>query len=164
MRRGLSLVEVMIATLVIATLGLAIYELGITSTRGVAIDRLTQAERGLAQDLLEQLAQPYTGLPALFPSPRGDGPAFTKTFTLDQVFAIVKIPDSEIPTLKATLTAGKVEGFSLTWRPRLENGNGGKEDALRLDYLQVIPMVAGDSPGPRIESFRVFAARGQVGE
>ena len=163
-RAAISLLEVLIATLVLATLGLAIYELGIGSTRGVAIDRLTQAQRGLAQDLLEQLAQPYTGLPALFPTPRGDGPAYSKLFTLDQVFAIVQIPADEIPALKATLVNGKVEGFVLTWRPRLDAGRGATDDALRLDYLQVLAQVPADSPGPRVETFRVFAARGTVGE
>lgn len=163
-RRGFTLVEILIATLVLATLGLTIFDLATGSTRGVSTDRLTEAERGLVQDMLEQFCQPYTSIPVLFPKPRGNGPPFSRKFTLDEVMNLVQIPEPERPTLKGILTRGGVDGFTVTWWPRIDNGHGTTDDALRLDYLQVVPVVAGDSPGPRVESFRVFLARGAVGE
>jgi hypothetical protein len=160
-RRALSLVEVIIATLVLAGLGLAIYETVISSTRGLAADRLTEAKRNLVLDLLERFCQPYTDIPALF---AGRSPPYVRQLTIDEVFDIVRMPTAERPTLKAILAAGKVEGFSLAWTPRLEAGRGTTAEALRLDALWCAPVVAGDSPGARVECFRIFQARGTVGE
>ena len=162
-RRGaFTLVEVLIATLVLAGLGLSIYEMAITSTRGVATDRLAETERGLVQDLLERFCQPYTDIASLFPEePKGPR---TRPLTLDEALALTGIPDAEAPTLKAILTAGRVEGFTVLWQPRIGQGNGTSADALRLDSLTISPILAGDSTGPRIESFRVFAVRGEVAE
>lgn len=166
MRRlaAFSLVEVLIATLVLAVLGLAIYESAISSTRGVATDRLTEATRGICMDLLERFCQPYTDLPALFPPPRAKGPPFQRELSLDETFAIVGIPDKQVPVLRSILTSGKVEGFTLSWQPRVDKGRGATPSALRLDLLAITPKVPGDSPGHRVESFRFFAARGVVGE
>jgi len=164
-RAAFTLLEVLIATLILAGLGMSIYELAITSTRGVATDRFTQVERGLVQDLLELFCQPATMLPSLFPKEsRGAGPGFSKTLTIDEVLAKLSIPAAEVPTLKATLATNKVEGFTVTWQPRIDAGHGPKTQALRLDMVTVVPVVAGDSADLRVESFRVFAARGEQGE
>ena len=161
MRRGISLVEMMIATLVLATLGLAIYENLVQTTRGVAADRLTEAKRHLVLDLLERYSQTYTELPALF---QGEKKPYRKELTIDQTFDIVAIPEKERATLKAILTSGKVEGFTLSWEPRMVSGRGAKEAALRLDALWCLARTAGDSPGAKVESFRLSYARGKVGE
>lgn len=161
-RRGVTLLEVLISTLVLASLGMAIYEGAISSTRGVTTDRLTELTRGLCADLLETFCQPYTNIPALFP--RDAAPVRTKVFTVDEVFSMVGIPAAEAPGLKATLAAGQVDGFAITWKPRIDQGRGKSANALRLDVLWVTPQVSGDSPGGRVEVFRVFAARGGVGE
>lgn len=160
MRRAISLVEMIIASLVLATLGLAIYENLAQATRGVAADRLTEAKRHLVLDVLERFSQTYTDLPAQFP-PR---PPYRKELTIDETFELVAIPEAERPTLKAILTAGKVEGFTISWEPRMAAGRGVKELALRLDALSCLARVAGDSPGARIESFRLSFARGTVGQ
>lgn len=161
-RQAVTLLEVLIATLVLASLGMAIYESAISSTRGVTTDRLTEVTRGLCADLLERFCQPYTDVPALFP--RDGKPARLRTFTVDETFTLVGVPEKEAPGLKAVLAAGKVEGFTLVWKPRIDHGRGTTASALRLDALWVSPLVAGDSPGGRVEVFRVFAARGVVGE
>ena len=57
-----------------------------------------------------------------------------------------------------------MDGFSVSWHPRIDEGHGPKTMALRLDALWVSPILAGESPGARVEAFRVFAARGEVGE
>lgn len=164
-RAAFTLLEMIIATLVIAGLGIAIYDLAITSTRGVSTDRFTQVERGLVQDLLELLCQPYSRIEDLFPKQsRGPGPGFAKTLPIDQVIDMLGIPPKETPTLKSILSAAKVEGFTVTWEPRIDAGHGPKSAALRLDMVTVVPMVAGDSPDLRVQSFRVFAVRGMVGE
>lgn len=160
-RRAISLVEMLIASLVLATLGLAIYENLIQTTRGVNTDRLTEAKRHLTLDLLERFSQTYTDLPHLF---QGEKAPYIKQLTIDQTFEVLGIQDPEARTLKAILVAGKVEGFTLTWTPRQASGRGNKAAALRLDALWVQAVVAGDSPGARIESFRLSCARGQVGE
>lgn len=156
------MVETLIASLVMATLGLAVYEVLIQSTRGVSTDRLTEAKRHMVLDLLERLCQPYTDLPALFD--RSKPPPYQRKLSLTEAFGLVRIPDAEVEALKATLESGKVEGFTLTWTPRQKTGRGSKSLALRLDALWVTPVVAGDSPGPRTESFRMSFARGTVGE
>jgi prepilin-type N-terminal cleavage/methylation domain-containing protein len=163
-RPGFTLVEMMIATLVLATLGMVIYDMAIGSTRGVTTDRLTEAQRGLVNDLLERFCQPYSDLPALFPAPRGKGPPFHRPLSLDQTFQLIGVPEKQIPTLRSILVSGKVEGFTLTWHPRVDNGRGATPSALRLDLLSITPKVAGDSPGHRVEGFRFYAARGTVGE
>jgi prepilin-type N-terminal cleavage/methylation domain-containing protein len=160
--RAFTLIEVLIATLVLAGLGLSIYEMAISSTRGVATDRLSEVQRGLVQDLLERFCQPNTDIASMFPEqPKNFR---SRTFTVDEALAIVHVEPEEAPTLKAILTAGKVEGFTLVWQPRIGQGKGSAADALRLDSLSVAPVLVGDSPGPRIESFRVFAVRGDQGE
>lgn len=164
MKRGFTIVEILIASLIIATLGMVIYDMAIGSTRGVTTDRLTEAQRGLVQDLLERFCQPYTDLPALFPPPRQGKPPYQRELSLDETFAIVGIPEKQIATLKSILVSGKVEGFTLSWMPRVDKGRGATPAALRLDLLSITPKVAGDSPGHRVESFRFFAARGVVGE
>lgn len=160
-RAGFSLVEVLLAVLILGSTGAAVYELLISSTRGVAIDRLTEAKRHLICDLLERFCQPYSQVPALF---AGKGPPYVRQLSLDETFQTVAMPEEDAHELRAILTAGKVEGFSLAWTPRLEAGRGNSAAALRLDGLWCAAVTAGDSPGPRVEAFRVFAARGVAGE
>ena len=161
-RPAFSLVETLIAALVLSTLGLAVYEVLIQSTHGVTTDRLTEAKRHLTLDLLERFCQPATDLPAMFD--RSKDPPYIRTLTLDETFQVLSIPEKEIPPLKQILQSGKVEGFTLSWTPRQKSGRGNKELALRLDALWVTPVVSGDSPGPRTESFRLSFARGRMGE
>jgi hypothetical protein len=160
-RSAISLVEMLIASLVLATLGLAIYENLIQTTRGVNTDRLTEAKRHIVLDLLERFSQTYTDLPHLF---QDEKKPFRKKLTVDQAFEVLGIKDPEAKTLRDILTAGKVEGFTVSWTPRQASGRGNKAAALRLDALWVQAAVAGDSPGMRVESFRLSYARGQVGE
>lgn len=159
MRRALTIVEVLIAMLVIAGLGMAIHDMSISQTRGVAADRLTEAKRNLTLDILERCAQPYTVVPQLFLGLS----VRRRILKLDEAFRLVGIPAEEAPALAGILTAGGVEGFTVTWEPGRTRGRGAKENALRLDVMSVIPYVSGDSPGPRVESFRVFFARGEAG-
>jgi prepilin-type N-terminal cleavage/methylation domain-containing protein len=157
-RRGLSLVEVLITSVVLATVGVAIYQVLSQTTRGVTTDRLTEAKRHLVLDLLERFSQPYTDLPALFAGQKSP----SRLLTLDETFQVLSIPPTEIPALKAILETGKVHGFTLTWTPRQKSGRGNADLALRLDALWCAPVVSGDSPGPRTESFRLSFGRGKV--
>src|SRR4051812_24107381 len=103
MRRGVTLLETLIATLVLASLGLAIYEGAISSTRGVGTDRLTETVRGLCADLLERFCQPYTDIPALFPRDGKD--VRSKVFTLDEVFTMVAVDPKDAADVRAVLAA-----------------------------------------------------------
>lgn len=161
-RHAFSMVEVLLAALTIGVLGMVIYEMAIASTRGVSTDRLVEAQRHMCLDLLERFCQPTTDLPELY---KGDtAKARVKTLSLDDAMKLVAIHPDEMPTLKAILTAGKVEGFTLAWTPRCDQGRGDIKSALRLDALFVTPVVSGDTPGQRVETFRLFAARGTAGE
>lgn len=159
-RTGFSLVETLIATVVLAVLGLAIYEVLISSTRGVQTDRLTEAKRHIVLDLLELYSQPYSDITGVF---HGQ-PNKSRKLGLDETFAVLAIPEEERPALKAILEAGKVEGFTLSWTPSQKTGRGNPQLALRLDALWCTPVVTGDSPGPRTESFRIAFGRGKVVE
>lgn len=164
MSRGLTLIEVLIATLVIAGLGLAIYEGAILSTRGVGADRLKEVQRGLCMDLLERFCQPYTDVAGLYDRAKHKGPPFVRALSVDEVLETLAVDAKEAPAIKSILAAGKVDGFSLSWHPRIDAGRGPRTLALRLDALWVSPVLSGESPGARVEAFRVFAARGEVGE
>lgn len=159
-RAGFSLVETLIATVVLAVLGLAIYEVLISSTRGVQTDRLTEAKRHIVLDLLELYSQPYSDITGVF---HGQ-PTKSRKLSLDETFSVLAIPEEERPVLKSILESGKVEGFTLSWTPSQKTGRGNPDLALRLDALWCTPVVTGDSPGPRTESFRIAFARGKVVE
>lgn len=160
MRGGLSIVEVLIAMMVIAGLGLAIWDASISTTRGVGADRLQEAVRHVKLDILERCCQPYSVVPQLF---AGLPKPYRRVLTLDESFELIGMDAGDARTLKAILTAGGVEGFTLMWEPGRGTGKGKKALALRLDVLSVIPALKGDSPGPRVESFRVFFTRGEAG-
>lgn len=164
MRRAFTLLEVLLATLVIAGLGLAIYEGAILSTRGIGTDRLKEIERGLCMDLLERFCQPYTDVAGLFDRATQKTPPFVRTLTVDETLELLAIEPKQVATMKSILVSGRIEGFTVTWHPRVDEARGPRPLALRLDALWVAPLVTGESPGMNTEAFRLFAARGEVDE
>lgn len=164
MRRAFTLIEVLLATLVIAGLGLAIYEGAILSTRGVGTDRLKEIERGLSMDLLERFCQPYTDVAGLFDRAAQKTPPFIRTLTIDETLDVLAVDSEQAATMKSILVSGKIEGFTVTWHPRVDEARGPRPLALRLDALWVAALATGESPGMNTEAFRIFCARGEVDE
>ena len=158
MRRGFSLVEVLLSVAVLSVLAAAIYGTMMASLRGIGVDRLTEAKRHLTLDLLEVLCQPYSALPALIKDP--DANAATLSLSIDDALALVGMPDDDRPRLKAIFATGQVTGFTLVWSRTLAHGDGDAAAALRLNKLWVHPILSGGQPGPAVDSFRIFYTRG----
>jgi len=166
LRRGFSLVEIMLAVLVLAVLGLTIQGAMVSTLKGVRVDRLTEAKRHVALDLLEMLCQPYSPIGSLVAVPDSDPSPLptdglplaplTRELTVDETIQVLGIPADEGEILKKTLEAGYVRGFTLTWIRRIKPGAGDPRRTHRLDTLWVAIQVTQEHRGPRIDSFRVF--------
>lgn len=158
MVRAFSLVEVLVATLVMAALGFSLYDTMISTTRGVQVDRASEARRQITLDLLERFAQPYSDVQYLFP--RGDaarGPV-TRELDLDQAMELVAIPTGDRALLKSILVSGSIKGFTVVWHRGLTVG-GGDKLRLRKDRIWIYPVFTRVVPGAQGGSFRVFAVR-----
>lgn len=158
-RRAVMLVEVLLAVVVLALLAVAFYGTLVSSLKGISIDRVTEAKRFVTQDLLERFAHAETDLPTLLP-PAIPGAPRERTLSLDESLAFVGLPAAASRAVRRTLADGGVTGFKLVWYPGISAGPGGGPRALRMDLLWCIPELTATSPGPRADSFRVFAQRG----
>jgi prepilin-type N-terminal cleavage/methylation domain-containing protein len=155
-RHGFSLIEVLVASLILAGVGLAVYDTLIASTRGIAVDRATEAKRRLVLDLLERFCHPYSDVELFFA--RGAPSPATRQLTVDEVLELVALPAQDRPLLKQILATASVSGFTLAWTRGLAVGTG-KRDALRLDKLWVYPVTTKAERGPVVDSFRMFYVR-----
>lgn len=155
-RRAISLIEVLVALLVMAGLGVSIYDTMFSTLRGVSVDRVSQARRQMTLDLLERFAQPYSDIAHFFrDTPRTHAEL---ELSIDEAMKIVAIPDSERPLLKSILQSGSVHGFTLVWHRGLAIGEG-ETRRLRKDRLWVHTVFTAAQKGPQISSFRVFYVR-----
>jgi prepilin-type N-terminal cleavage/methylation domain-containing protein len=156
MRRAFTIVEVLVATVILSGVGLLVYDTLIASTRGIGIDRVTEAKRRLTLDLLERFCHPYSDIELVYPA-NAPSPA-VRQLTLDEALDFVAVPKPSRPVLKQTLANGSVIGFTLAWSRGLVVGRG-KSEALRLDKLWVHPVMTKQAPGPAVDSFRMFYVR-----
>jgi type II secretory pathway pseudopilin PulG len=156
--RAFSLVEVLVAALVMAALGFSVYDAMVSTTRGIQVDRASEARRQITLDLLERFAQPYSDVHYLFP--RGDAPRgpVTRELDLDQAMDAVAIPTADRPLLKSILSSGSIRGFTVVWSRGLTVG-GGDKLRLRKDRIWIHPVFTRVVPGAQSGSFRVFAVR-----
>lgn len=160
MRRSLgavTFVEVLIAFLVIAGLGVTVQGLMVSTIQGIQIDRASEMKRNLTLDLLEKFCHPYTDLFSIF----GENPTFPaiREIPIDKAIDFVGLPVPEGKIVKAILETAGVYSFLLTWQKGLEVGPGSPASALRLDQLFVRPVETKGGPGARLNSFRVFYVR-----
>lgn len=161
-RRALSLIEVLLALAIIASLGVAIQSLMVGTVSGIGVDRLSEVKRHMVLDLLERFCHPYSDIEAVVAGgqPVAAGAPLTRVLTVDQAIAVVALPDRHAPVTRAVLTAGEVTGFTLVWTKGASVGKGNPEKALRLDTLWVFPVNARPTRGAQVSSFRIFAVRG----
>lgn len=158
-RRGLSLVEVMIALAVLGVLGIAVQSAMIQTVAGLSVDRESELKRHVVLDLLERFCHPYSDIDSLFP-PGTTGTA-TKQITVEEALALTALPDEESAVASQILKSASISGFSLIWSKALTVAAGDPERALRLDRLVVKPVQVSQGPGATIASFRMFAVRGR---
>jgi hypothetical protein len=159
-RRAVTMIEVLIAFLVIAGLGVTVQGLMVSTIQGIQIDRASEVKRNMTLDLLEKFCHPYTSLTSLF----GEKPTFpaTREIPVDKAIEAVGLPVEEGKVVKAILETAGVYSFSLTWQKGLEVGPGSPASALRLDQLFVRPVETKTGPGARLNSFRVFYVRSNL--
>jgi len=157
-RSGMSLVEVLVAALVMAALGFSLHDAMVSTTRGIQVDRATEARRQLTLDLLERFAQPYSDVQYLFPRTGGAPGPVTRELGIDEAMDLVAVPAADRPLLKEVLTAGSIRGFTVLWHRGLTVGSGAKH-RLRKDRIWIYPVFTRAVPGAQIGSFRVFAVR-----
>lgn len=156
-RRALSLAEVMIATAVLACLGVAIQTLMVNTLRGVQVDRVSEVKRNITLDLLERYSHPHSSISTLFPE-NAPVPA-TRVLTVDEVAKKIELSEVEARVAKAILASGQVTGFQLVWHRGVATSLPGSGRSLRLDRLWCYP-VDNAPRGARVNSFRVFHVRG----
>ena len=63
-RSGISFIEILIAMLIIAGLGVTIQSMMVSTVQGIGYDRATETKRQMALDLLERFAHPHTDIEA----------------------------------------------------------------------------------------------------
>lgn len=156
---GFSLVEVLIAAVVLAVVGVFIQGTMVQTLRGVGIDRLTEAKRQMTLDLLERFCHPYSSIASLYQP--GNQPVKTRALTLDESMDAVAMPDEHRKLMKGILESGGVTGFNLVWERAKSKGAGDPARAIFLNVLWVFPIVSQKTPGTRVDSFRAFYIRGQ---
>jgi hypothetical protein len=154
--RGVSLVEVLVATLVMAGLGVSIYDTMISTSRGIQVDRVAEAKRYLTLDLLERFCHPYSDLGYLYP--KGTPSPAVKQITIEDAMTLVGVATEDRAQLKQTLETGSVTGFTLVWHRGLAQGLG-TSNVLRKDRLWVHCVTSKQLPGPKTDTFRVFTVR-----
>lgn len=164
-RAGVSFMEILIAMLVIAGLGVTIQGMMVSTVQGIGFDRATEAKRQLALDLLERFAHPHTDIEALFTPPGGTPRAMkethTRELTLEECITLVAMPEKQAKVVTEILRANHFIGFTLAWTKGMEVGKGDADFALRSDLLWVFPRQTRNVRGALVSSFRVFAARGK---
>jgi hypothetical protein len=158
-RRAVTFVEVLIAFLVIAGLGVTVQGLMVSTIQGIQIDRASEVKRNMTLDLLERFCTPYSDLFSIFPATI-TFPA-TREISVDEAITLTQIPAAEAAVVKTILQTAGINSFSLTWQKRLDAGSGDDSSALRLDQLFVRPVETKNTPGARLNSFRVFYVRGK---
>ena len=152
----MSLVEVLVATLIVSGLAIGVYDSLIASNRALSVDRVSEVKRRMSLDLIERFAHPYSDIELVFPK-SVKTPA-VKQLTIDEAMELVAVPAESRMLLKAILSGGHVVGFTLAWSRGLVIG-AGKSDQLRLDKLWVHPVVNEATPGASGASFRMFYVR-----
>lgn len=157
--RGVSLVEVLVALLIIACLGVTIQSLMVSTISGIGIDRASEVKRNMVLDLLERFCHPYSDLEVLFP--KNSPPVATREISIDDAIRIVQIPEKEAAVVKAILTADGIVAFSLTWTRGFTTGSGAAGKALRLDLLWCKPVQQNPAAGSMMNTFRIFYVRGR---
>lgn len=165
-RRGLSLIDALMAALVLGVLGLTVQSLMVSTLRGVRVDRLTEAKRHVVLDYLEWLCHPYSPIASIVPPPTAETgplptsgdqlPPLTRELTVDEAVDRLAIPEKEAEVMKQILKSGHVQGFTLTWTRRIKPGAGDPSRTWRLDRLTVSTKVTREHQGPLIDSFRIF--------
>jgi len=155
-RTALSLAEVLIATLVLAGLGVAVQTLMVSTLKGVQVDRVSEVKRNITLDLLERFAHPESSVATLFP-PDAPVPA-SRELSFDEVADKLGFSESEAQTARAILAAGKVTGFKLVWHRGVSVSLPGSGRSMRLDRLWCQPIEA-EGRGAHVSSFRVFHVR-----
>lgn len=153
---GQSLVEVLVAVLVMGVLGFSLYDAMFATVRGVQVDRVNELRRQLTLDLLERFGQPYSDIEWLFS--KGTPSPATKQLDLDTAMKMVAIPETERPVIKSILASASVLGFTIVWHRGLTVGSGEK-NRLRKDRIWVHTVYGTAQPAARIDSFRVFCVR-----
>jgi hypothetical protein len=157
-RHGLSLAEILIATLVLAGLGVAIQSLMVSTLQGVQVDRVSEVKRNITLDLLERFAHPYSTVDELFV--RSVGSPATREMSVAEAITTIGMTPEDAAVAKAILATGKVTGFMLVWHRGVANSAPGSGRTLRLDRLWCHPVEA-EGRGARVNSFRVFHVRGE---
>lgn len=161
----MSLVEVLIAVLVLATLGVAIQSTMVGTLQGIQIDRATEVKRHVCLDLLERFATPYSDVESLFA--RGDVAkidgkvAVSRSVTVDEALAMIAVSGPEAAAIKQTLQTAGVTAFTLAWNKGLQAEGSDAPAALRMDKLWCFPVTARTQPGGSGAGFRLFCLRGK---
>lgn len=155
-RRGVSLVEVLFAVIVFSLLSIAFYGTLVSSLRGIAADRLTEAKRFVTQDLLERFCHPYSDLPAFMPA----GAPSMRDVTLDEALAWTGVPAESARQAREILRVGGVTGFTLVWEKQIDDRTSFGPRSLHLHRLTCIPKITSRSAGPRVDAFRIWSMRG----
>jgi hypothetical protein len=153
-RAAVSLIEVLLAVTVLALLAVAFYGLVASSARGIASDRLTEAKRFVIQDLLERFAHPGSDLSSLIKDTE-----VSRELTIEEALRFTALPDDEAKQVASILKVGLVKGFLLTWLRNVDDRGTGPR-SMTLHSLRCTPVLAPDTRGPNVDSYRYWAQRG----
>lgn len=161
----MSLVEVLIAVLVLATLGVAIQSTMVGTLQGIQIDRATEVKRHVCLDLLERFATPYSDIESVFERSevaKVDGRvALARSLTIDEALTMIAVSGPEAAAIKQTLQTAGVTAFTLAWNKGLQAEAPDAPSALRMDKLWCFPVTARAAPGGSGAGFRLFCLRGK---
>lgn len=157
MHAAVSLVEVLVAALVLSVVGTALYSSMTATVRTAGLDRSDEARRQVLHDLLERYAQDFSDLASLWPP--GAAAPFTRTLTVDEALEATGNLPATSTTLKASLSTGQVTGFTLAYSPAISIAAGDPARAVRLDRLYAMTELAPEARGPAVVSFRLFVGR-----
>jgi hypothetical protein len=160
------MLEVLIAVLVLAILGVSIQSTMVGTLQGVQIDRASEVKRRVCLDLLERFCHPYSDIESLFAvppqAPPDGGPTkFTRELTVDETLKVIAMPGREATSVKQTLQIGNVRGFNLVWTRGLRVEQAGSPATLRLDRLWCHAVIPRPQPGVTSDAFRMFCLRGR---
>jgi hypothetical protein len=120
--RGASMVEVLLASAVLALVAASLYGTMTSSVRTAGVDRAHEARRQVLHDLLERFGHDSSDLASLWPP--GPRPVYVRKLSVDEALAAIGCPPDRSPVLKASLAAGLVSAFTLAWSPGVRSGAG----------------------------------------